>query len=76
LNTSHTEPQVRTDRGLWWDVPPQCPIGNRKPAAPTPAAVAAFINDVAGQSPLCAQKIGGPIRVATIDKNGAHWLQQ
>jgi hypothetical protein len=68
--------RLRTDRGLWWDVPPECPIGNRKPTAPTPAAFAAFINDVAGQSPLCAQKIGGPIRVATIESGGARWLQQ
>jgi hypothetical protein len=67
--------RLRHDRGLWWDAPPECPIGDRKPTAPTPAAFAAFINEVAGQSPLCAQKIGGPIRVATIDSGGARWLQ-
>jgi hypothetical protein len=68
--------RVRTDRGLWWDVPRECPVGERKPAAPTVAGLAAFINDVAKQSPQCAQQIGGTVRVATSDSAGAHWLQQ
>ena len=68
--------RVRADRGLWWDVPPDCPIGEHRPTAPTVAGLAAFINDVAGQSPQCSQKIGGTIRVATIDNTGARWLQK
>src|SRR5579862_8064034 len=68
--------RVRANGNLWWDVPPECPVGERKPAAPTAAGLAAFINDVAKQSPQCAQQIGGPIRVATIDSGGARWLQQ
>jgi len=58
-------------RGVWWDVPPECPVGERKPAAPTAAGLAVFINDVAKQSPRCAQQIGGTIRVATIYSAGA-----
>jgi len=68
--------RLRTDKGLWWDVPPQCPVGERKPTAPTPAGLAAFINAVAGQSPFCSQMIGGPIRVAIIDSAGARLLQE
>jgi hypothetical protein len=66
----------RADRGLWWDVPPECPARERRPAAPTPVAISAFINAVARQSPICTQKIGGLIRVATIDDVGARWLQE
>ncbi len=69
--------RIRTDRGLWWDVPPECAVGERKPTAPTAAGLAAFINDVAQQSPQCAQQsCGGTIRVANIDSAGARWLQQ
>jgi hypothetical protein len=74
-------PQILTnakhaDRGIWWDVPPGCPVGQRMPAAPTNAAISAFINDVAVQSPVCSQKIGGPVRVAIVDDAVARWLQR
>jgi len=66
----------RADRGLWWDVPPECPVGERRPNAPTPASIAAFIDDVARQSAACTQMIGGRVRVATIDNGGARWLKE
>jgi hypothetical protein len=63
------------DRGLWWDVPAECLVGERRPAAQSNAGISAFINDVAGQSPACRQQIGGPVSVAIIDNAGARWLQ-
>ena len=55
----------RADRGVWWDVPPECPVGEREPTASTPATISAFINSVARQSGTCTQMIGGLIRLTT-----------
>ena len=60
--------------GIWFETPPECPVGARRPAAPTYAAISAFIMSVAGQSDYCRQMIGGPIRVAVSDENGARWM--
>jgi hypothetical protein len=65
---------LRAKAGLWWDAPSECPV-MRMPTAPTPAAFTTFINGVGGQSTECSRLIGGRIRVATIDRNGARWLQ-
>jgi hypothetical protein len=64
------------DQGLWWDVPEECPVGPRMPAALTTAAISAFINNVAVQSRMCSQKIGGPVRIAIVDDTGAGGLQR
>jgi hypothetical protein len=60
--------------GMWWNVPPECPVGVRRPVAPTHVAISAFINDVSQQSERCRRQIGGPVRVAVVDGAGARWL--
>jgi hypothetical protein len=69
---------ARTD--AWWDVPPECPVA-------TPlhfdspeggliwiSSISTIIRGVAGQSAYCSQLIGGPIRAAISEADGARWL--
>lgn len=62
--------------GIWWDVPTDCPVGVRRPVAPTHAAISTFISSVSQQNEHCRQQIGGAVRAAVVDGAGARWLPE
>ena len=62
----------------YWSVPQGCAVDTS--TAPPKENVAGWIRDlirsVANQSPQCTAQIGGPIRIATVDSEGARWLAE
>lgn len=75
-DTKLADDAIRT----YWSVPPGCAV-NSSSAPPIPREnIASWIRDlirsVANQSPQCTAQIGGPIRIATVDSEGARWLAE
>jgi hypothetical protein len=70
----------RGKSGVWWDVPAECkvvlPGSIDMSSKGALISMSTIIRKVAGQSAYCSQMIGGPIRAAISDNNGARWLSQ
>ncbi len=64
----------------YWSVPNECTVDVKSIPTNPQGHEAQWMSDlirvVAAQSPQCAAQIGGPIRIATIDAAGAHWLSK
>jgi hypothetical protein len=62
----------------YWSVPHGCSVDAVRsiPKGGEAVWIAALMRRVSAQSSECTAQIGGPIRIATVDSAGAHWLAQ